>query len=303
MKSSKFALVLAVVLLAAMIGVPAAAQSMPAQDNTWVTGNGAQIDFSNFGNVNVQSLLGAAPSNSVVTFSGVPLSSQLGSADTIVKSGAVDVTSGTNRANLTLEALSMASNPDMTLTDGRVYHITVSLAQSGSGYADFTRTAGTDGGTYDSSFTVVPILTFTNVAPPNDQHSIDCSKPGNTCSFSMTGSGGNWVLSSSTGFNPMSLGIPTVPSGVQVGGYTTIGRPQYNAIYPGVVHSGSSYSISGNSEVENAGSSWHKPNPPTDCKSSGGLSPSTQVSSGSNTRLEQAGTQTFATRICAVATF
>lgn len=295
MKSYK--LLLIAVLFLAMAAIPAGAQTIPAQDNTWVTGNGAQVDFSNFGSVNIQTLLGAAPTNSVVTFNGVPLSSSLGSADTIVQSGQVDVTSGTNRSNVTLEALSMASNPDMTLTDGRVYHVTVSLAHSGTGYADFTRTAGTDGGTYDSSFTVVPILTFTNVSNPNDKKSVDCSQPGNTCSFSMTGSGGNWVLSSSTGFDPMSLGIPTVPSGVNVGGYTTVGRPRYGAIYPGVAHSGGSYTITGNSEVESAGNSWHKPTPPTDCKSKT-LSPTSPSSAAT---ISQGPTSNFAIAICAVA--
>jgi hypothetical protein len=295
MNSYRFLPMIAGVLVLA--GISAHAQTMPAQDNTWVTGNGAQIDFSNFGNVNLTQVLGSAPTNSVVTFSGVPLSSQLGSADTIVTSSQVDVTSGTNRATLTLQALSMASNPNLTVQDGRVFHVTVSLAHSGSGYADFTRTAGTDGGTYDSSFTVTPILTFTNVNNSSDVHTVDCSQSANTCSFSMTVSGGNLVLSSSTGFDPMSLGIPTVPSGVQVGGYTTIGRSRYNAIYPGVVHGSSGYSVSPNNEVENAGSSWHKPNPPTDCKSTSTTSSTTRT----NTPSGSATLQQQAVAICAVA--
>lgn len=295
MKPKLFRLVFATLTLAAITTVSAPAQLQPAQDNTWVTGNGTQIDFSNFGSVNIQSLLGAAPTNSVVTFNGVPLSSQLGSADTIVQSGQVDVTSGTNRANLTLEALSLASSPDMTLTDGRVFHITISLAHSGSGYADFTRTPGTDGGTYDSSFTVVPKLVFTNVSNSNDTHTVDCSQPGNNCSFSMTGSGGNWVLSSSSGFDPMSLGIPPVPANVSVGGYTTIGRSRYGAIYPGVVHNSSGYSTSINTEVESAGNSWHKPKPPTDCAPAGGGSiPAPSQSLNSST------SRTALARICAV---
>jgi hypothetical protein len=262
-------LVLAALLLAA---ISAGAQTIPAQDNAWVTGNGAQINFSQFGNVNLTTVLGSAPTNSVVTFSGVPLNSQLGSADTIVQTSQVDVTSGTNNATLMLEALSMASSPDLTTQDGRVFHITVSLAFAGSGSASFTRTAGTDGGTYNSSFTVTPVLVFTNVANGNDKHTVDCSQQSNSCSFVMGGTGGNWVLSSTTGFDPMSLGIPAVPSGVQIGSYTTIGRPRYGALYPGVVHGSSGYSVSGNNEVENAGSSWHKPNPPQDCKT-GSVSP------------------------------
>ena len=119
----------------------------------------------------------------------------------------------------------LVSSPDLTLQDGRVYHITVGLAsQSGSGQINFT-TNNAEGGTYTSTFTVTPIFTLTNVNNSTEPaHVINCATdPTVTCSFPINGSG-SWVLTSTTGFDPQSQGIPIVPSGVHVGGYTTVGQ-------------------------------------------------------------------------------
>src|SRR5262249_154844 len=165
-------LLLATILLAAMTAVSTNAQSIPAEDDTWVTGNGTQVDFSNFGNVNIGQLFGSLPVNSVVSFGGVPLnSSSLGQADTLVSRGASTISTNFS-ATLSLKGLSLASSPDMQLQDGRIYHVTATLAnQSGTGSINFTTTTS-EGGTYSSSFTVTPILTFTNVNNPNDTHSV-----------------------------------------------------------------------------------------------------------------------------------
>lgn len=251
------------VLFCIAMALSATAQVIPAQDNPWTTNGATQIDFSNFGSVNLTQVFGSAPTNSVVTFAGVPLNSQLGTADTLVRSEQVDVTSGANNSTtITIEALSLASKPDLTLQDGRVYHITTKLAYPGTGSANFTR-VNSDGGTYDSSFTVTPILTFTNVGSPTDVHTIDCSQPANNCSFAMGGSGNPWTLSQQGGFDPSTMNIPVVPSGVQVGGYTTVGRPQFGAIYPGIAGTTSTgFTSPVQQEIESAGNSWHKVNPP-----------------------------------------
>ncbi|HEY7403900.1 MAG TPA: hypothetical protein VIB39_10285 [Candidatus Angelobacter sp.] len=258
---------LATILFAAMATVSANAQTIPAEDDTWVTGNGTQVDFSNFGNVNISQLLGSLPTNTVVSFNGVPLNSSLGLADTLVSRGAATISSNFS-AMLSLKGLSLASSPDMTLQDGRVYHITATLAnQSGTGSISFTTTTS-EGGTYSSSFTVTPILTFTNVNNPNDVHSVDCSSPSNACSFPINGSG-NWVQTSSTGFDPQSQGIPIVPSGVQVGGYSTVGRPRFGGIQVGCggTHS-TGYGCGQNNELHgegSAGQAIHGTKPPNDC--------------------------------------
>src|SRR3954447_8776673 len=219
-------------LFAAVTVVSANAQTIPAEDDTWITGNGTQVDFSNFGNVNITQLLGSQPVNSVVSFIGVPLNSSLGVADTLVSRGSATIADRFS-ATLSIKGLGLGSSPDMTLQDGRVYHVAVSLAtQSDTGTMNFTTTTS-EGGTFSSSFTVTPILTFTNVNNPNEApHTVNCANAG--CSFPMNGSG-NWVktTTSGTGFDPQSMGIPIVPQGVQVGGYTTTGKGRSGGIQVG----------------------------------------------------------------------
>lgn len=258
---------LVTLLFAAVTVVSANAQTIPAEDDTWITGSGTQVDFSNFGNVNITQLLGSQPVNSVVSFIGVPLNSSLGLADTLVARGSATIADRFS-ATLSIKGLGLGSSPDMTLQNGRVYHVAVSLAtQSDTGTINFTTTTS-EGGTFSSSFTVTPILTFTNVNPPNDIHTVDCSDPNNACSFPMGGAG-NWVQTSSTGFDPQSQGIPIVPSGVQVGGYTTVGRPRFGGIQVGCGGTKSSgYGCGQNNELHGEGSigqQIHGTKPPNDC--------------------------------------
>jgi len=258
---------LATLLFAAVTFVSANAQNIPAEDDTWVTGSGTQVDFSNFGNLNIGQLLGSLPVNSVVSFSGVPLSSSLGSADTLVSRGSTTV-SDKFSATLSLKGLTLVSSPDLALQDGRVYHVTVTLAdQSGAGSINFTSTTS-EGGTFSSSFTVTPILTLSNVSNPNDVHSLDCSDPNNACSFPINGSG-NWVQTSTTGFNPQSQGIPMVPSGVQIGRYTTVGHASSGGIQVGCGGTKSTgYGCGQNNELHgegSAGQAIHGTKPPNDC--------------------------------------
>jgi len=262
-------LTLATLLFAALTVVSANAQALPAEDDTWVTGSGTQVDFNNFGQVNLTLLLGSQPTNSVVSFIGNPLSSSLGQADTLVSRGSTTI-SGTFSATLSIKGLSLASSPDLTLQDGRVYHVTATLAtQSDTGTMNFTTTTS-EGGTFSSSFTVTPILTFTNVKNSSDVKSINCSDSSAACSFPMNGSG-NWVQTSSTGFDPQSMGIPTVPSGVQIGNYSTVGRPRYGGIQVGCGGTkASGYGCGQNNELHGAnsiGQAIHGTKPPNDCAS------------------------------------
>src|SRR5437764_2542187 len=217
MKSSTLLrLTFGALLLAAMAALPATAQNIPAEDDTWITGGNTKVDFSNFGNIDIGKLLGSPPVSSVVTFTGAPLNSSLGKADTLLSRGAVTV-SDSFSATLSLKALSLASSPDVTLQDGRVYHLTATLAtQDGGGQLDFTRTSS-DGGTYNSSFIVTPILTFTNVNDPSEPpHSINCLTDSNSsCSFPMHGAG-NWLLPSQSCLDHQWQCRPGVPSGIQL---------------------------------------------------------------------------------------
>jgi len=220
-------------LLFVAFALSANAQTLGPQDDTWTTGNGTQVDFSNFGNLDLGKLLGSAPTSTVVTFNGVPLDSSIGQADTLVARGSVTV-SDQFSTTLSLKALSLVSSPDLVLQDGRVYHVAVSLAtQDGGGQMDFTLTSS-EGGTYSSSFIVTPIFTLTNVNDPSESaHSINClTDTQYSCSFPMHG-GGNWLLTSSDGFDPQSQGIPSVPAGVKLGNYTTVGRTRLNSVQVG----------------------------------------------------------------------
>src|SRR5215813_4387667 len=172
----------ATLLFAAVAVVSANAQNL-GEDDTWVTGNGTQVDFANFGTVNITQLLGSPPVNSIVSFNGIPLSSLIGSADTLVHRGATTVGS-TFLASLALKGLRLSSSPDMTLQDGRVYHVAVDLAtQGGTGQINFALTSS-EGGTFSSTFQVTPIFTFTNVNDPGEAaHTINCATdPGVLCS-------------------------------------------------------------------------------------------------------------------------
>jgi len=260
---------LVTLLFIAVTAVSANAQNLPAEDDTWVTGSGTQVDFANFGNLNIGQMLGSNPVNTVVSFAGVPLSSSLGQADTLVSRGSATVSSNFS-ATLSLKGLNLVSSPDMTLQDGRVYHIAVGLAnQTGRGQINFALTTS-EGGTYSSSFTVTPVFTLTNVNNPGEPaHVINCATdPGVTCSFPINGSG-NWVLTSSTGFDPQSQGIPIVPSGVQIGSYTTVGKGRSGGMQVGCGGTKSSgYGCGQNNELHGAGSigqALHGTKPPTDC--------------------------------------
>jgi hypothetical protein len=166
----------------------------------------------------------------------------------------------------------------MTLQDGRVYHVAVTLAnQTGTGQINFTLTSS-EGGTYSSSFTVTPVFTFTNVNDPSEaEHKVSCADAGASCSFPITGSG-NWVLTSSTGFDPQSQGIPVVPAGVQIGGYTTVGHPRFGGMQVGCGGTKSSgYGCGQNNELHGAGSigqAIHGTKPPTDCATNPSPAPS-----------------------------
>jgi len=302
-------LTLATLLFVTVAVVSATAQTIPAEDDTWISGDGTQVDFAHFGNVNLTTLLGSQPVNSIVSFVGVPLNSSIGLADTLVNRGSVTI-AGTFSASLSIKGLSLASSPDVTLQNGRVYHVTATLAtQSDTGTMNFTTTTS-EGGTFSSSFTVTPVLTFTNVNPPNDVHTVDCSDPAQACSFPISGNG-NWVKTSSTGFDPQSQGIPAVPSGVQVGGYTTVGRPRFGGIQVGCGGTQSTgYGCGQNNELHgegSAGQAIHGTKPPNDCApkavaaSPQPVASATRLSTSSATTQSALIQQDTAVALCAVA--
>jgi hypothetical protein len=282
---------LAIALILATAAAPLSAQTFSAGNDSWTTPGGGttQVDLSSYP---VQSVLGSGVrSGSPVGMQGSPLnSSSIGKADTLMSRGAI---SGGN-GNLTIIALNLSSTNNITLNDGRVYSLQACLSDtpSSAGTISLTTTSG-DGGTFDSSFTVLPKLVFSNVNPPYDRVTIDCA--GGGCQ-PLTLSSSNNSYANTGGpcnFNPGSLGIPNLPTGnVTVNncnGTHTVSLTGHAGFYPGVAanHSNCTFSVSSSNEVKSAGNSWHKPNPPQDCLPAG------QAASGA--RLKPG----LAARICA----
>ncbi len=263
------ALALAVVPLAA----PLHAETLPATNDGWTTPGGGQtiVDLSGFP---VASILGSGPVSNTVSMKGKPLdSTNLGSIDTLLERGAVTLTSGTGTGTLQVVALSLTSESNVTLHDGRVYRLDLvrSPTLGAVGSITVTRT-NSDGGTFSSGFDVLPKLTFTNVNPPFDVVNIDCA--GGGCSpFHMTSSNSGWVNPSTGGFDPNAKGITPINAGITVQGYTTIGRPTSGATYPGYSPSGPTYPPSPVNESQLLNS--HQGSSAEDCKTTGSLTAKT----------------------------
>jgi hypothetical protein len=263
------ALALAVVPLAAPLG----AETLPATNDGWTTPGGGQtlVDLSGFP---VASILGSAPVSNSVSMKGKPLdSTNLGSIDTLLERGAVTLTSNVGTGTLQVVALSLTSESNVTLHDGRVYRLDLvrSPTLGAVGSITVTRT-NSDGGTFSSGFDVLPKLTFTNVNPPFDVVNIDCA--GGGCSpFHMTSSNSGWVNPSTGGFDPNAKGITPINAGIAVQGYTTIGRPSSGATYPGYSPSGPSYPPSPVNENQLLNS--HQGSSAEDCKTTGSLAAKT----------------------------
>ncbi len=263
------ALALAVVPLAA----PLHAETLPATNDGWTTPGGGQtiVDLSGFP---VASILGSAPVSNSVSMKGKPLdSTHLGSIDTLLERGAVTLTSGTGTGTLQVVALSLTSESNVTLADGRVYHLDLvrSPTLGAVGSITVTRT-NSDGGTFSSGFDVLPKLTFTNVNPPYDVVNIDCAGGGCT-PLHMTSSNSGWVNPSTGGFDPNAKGVTPISSGISVQGYTTIGRPSSGATYPGYSPSGPTYPPSPVNENQLLNS--HQGSSAEDCKTTGSLTAKT----------------------------
>jgi hypothetical protein len=229
------------ILALALAAVPLAAETLPATNDGWTTPGGGQtiVDLSGFP---VASILGSAPVSSTVSMKGKPLdSANLGSIDTLLERGAVTLTSNVGTGTLQVVALSLTSESNVALADGRVYHLDLvrSPTLGAVGSITITRT-NSDGGTFDSGFDVLPKLTFTNVNPPYDVVNIDCAGGGCT-PFHMSSSNSGWVNPSTGGFDPNASGVTPIRSGIAVQGYTTIGRPTSGATYPGFTPSRTSH--------------------------------------------------------------
>lgn len=253
---------LAAALLAAVVVAPAAAQSYPPANDGWKTPGGGQstVDLSQFPNV-----LGSRYVNPVVSLKGKPLSTQLGTIDTLLERGAVTLSGGTGTATLRIVALSLESENPVQLQDGRSYRLQVRLSNTPSpaGWITLTMT-NPDGGTFSSGFDVLPLLTFTNVSDPADVVRVDCGS-GGCPRLDMSSSNSAWVTKfgpSPGNFSPVAAGVTPIAAGITVHGYTTIGTN--HAVVPGFTPNRPDYTAAAIAELD----LWlsHFVNPPQDCK-------------------------------------
>jgi hypothetical protein len=199
---------------------PLAAQSYPASNDGWATPGGGQtvVDLSHFP---VARILGSAPVNNKVSLKGVPLSSSLGSIDTILERGAFSISGGSGTASLKIVALSLTSESNVVLQNGNSYRLDVALSPTSAGSGSVTF-SGSTGGTFSSKFDILPLLTFTDGG--GNKVAIDCGAGG--CDpFTLSSSNTGWVLQTTGGFDPNAAGVTPIAAGITVpGGYKTIGR-------------------------------------------------------------------------------
>jgi len=122
--------------------------------------------------------------------------------------------------------------------------------------------------------------------------------------------GGNWLFTSQTGFDPASQGIPTVPAGVQIGNYTTVGRARFGGIQVGCggTHAAAYHCNPQDQQDELHGilgqANGHDVQPPNDCAPPSTLASGTATSTArSNTSANSStGTGTGTSAICATST-
>lgn len=282
---------LAMALALVVAAVPLAAQSFAAGNDSWTTpaDGQTQVNLNSFPGA-LRALGSPVVSGTTVNMQGNPLNtSSIGKADTILARGAI----ASGQGSLTIVALNLTSSSNVALQDGRHYSLAVCLSDTASSAGTITLTqANGDGGTFSSSFTVLPKLVFTNVNNPNDKVRIDCG--GGGCDpLTMSSSNSGWVQTGGPGnFDPSSKGIPNLPTGnVSVNncdGSHTVNLSSRGSFYPGFSAStGFPPAPPGERHTDLA---WHQPKPPNDCAPAGGAAPSSKTSPAAISRICAAAT-------------
>lgn len=215
---------LSVALLALTAALPASAQIIRGGNDGWKTPGGGQttIDLSAYPNVLGSPIVGG----SRVSLKGKPLDpNNLGTIDTLLERGQATIgTGGTGTATLKVVALSLESEANINLQDGRQYRLNITLAdRSRSGSITLSK-ANPDGGTFSSSFPVVVKLVFTNTANPNDVLTVNCALSGGCPANTVSSSNSGWATALGGHFDPAAKGVTPIRSGVVVQGYTTVGN-------------------------------------------------------------------------------
>lgn len=284
MRKQKCLIVIALLLTTA----PLAAQDVISRgDDGWKTpgGGGTQINLASYP---IGQVLGSNPTSNVVSLKGKPLdAANLGTIDTIVtRPDDITISGGSGSGDLEISALSLESESDVVLQDGRTYKLRVCLSDTGndSGTATLTR-SNSDGGTFDSSFEVRPKLIFTPTGGGSPV-TIDCGSIG-CASISIAASNTGWVNTGGAGgFNPAAKGVTPIRSGIAVDAdcdgvkddYTTIGKGSGKKFYAGFAATTGFPAVSVGERHEDL--SWHQAVVVLDCaKSTTTANPQSSVKS------------------------
>jgi hypothetical protein len=192
-----------------LVAAPAAAQTFAAGDdalNTQAAGS-SQLNLASFPAA-LTALGSSIVGGDVINLQGASLNSgSMGpSVDTIVSRGAIASGAG----SLTIVALNMTSVSNIVLANGQQFSLQVCLSDTAqtAGTISLSQSSG-DGGTFSSSFPVVPKLVFTNVNNPSDVLTVDCA--GGGCStLTITSSGTGYAQTGGpNNFSPSAEGINT----------------------------------------------------------------------------------------------
>ena len=274
------------VLALAIAAAPVLSQPItvaPGNDG-WVTpASSSQVDLGVFP-IDAFFGPGSVISPRIVILSGAPLNSaNLGSIDTLLERYPPSVTFNsfpeTHTFPVEIKALRLRGT---TSINGVNFQLTVSLSPTPSGPGTITATRLTpDGGRFNSSFPVLPKLTFIQVGNPGNRVDIDCAVASCPSPLILGASNVCWeVAAGPNNFNPASKGITPIRAGIGVDGsfdgandYVTVGRKRtgfaglefhvgYEPTPPWPLCGGN-----GQSQHDHAVYSLtHVSKPPTDCK-------------------------------------
>ena len=149
-----------------------AAQTVEAGTDLWATASPVTLDIGGIGPVD---FCGAPPVDP--TLWGLPPGTDTGNADTVVQRlSDGDLSGGPATIPIEIVALSLTSCAPITVDFGggpTLWDVRVGLSQLGPSQGAIIVQGGLSGGTFDSTFVVRPIFTFTEVGNPLMNHVID----------------------------------------------------------------------------------------------------------------------------------
>lgn len=267
------------VVAALLAAAPVSAQShtILAGDDGWVTPGGGltYLDLTGWDLSSVFPGGSIVAGTGVVNLKGKPIKSSLGSIDTIVRhTGSHTFTFFGEVKSIPVQiiALRMVSDNDAVgITGYGTYTLDVCLSTQAAGTgAMAVKQVNGDGGTFNSSFAVYPVVKFVNTST-GVSVTLDCGSAAGACgAVRLNSTGTGWVHTGGPGnFNPANKGVTPLGAGIAfdadcdgVNDTTTIGRS--NTFIPGFAAT-SGFPVASGLHDHADYSSRHVTKPPQDC--------------------------------------